>query len=145
MSKRKCKICTAISYITIFAVLMFFTCIITESIVARVVFSLIHAYCLLLAGIDSYYWMQTIFNWTMDLEGIIRNNKLSKYHFLSLLRNITICLDMLLLLIAYETREDLYVMVLAIFFSIVVSGLIISFHAKASKYASEIFESISKK
>lgn len=139
MSKRKCKICTAISYIILFTVLIFVTCIITESIVVKIVFSLIYAYCLLLAGIDSYYWKQTISNWPIDdLEEIIRNNNLNNYHFFSFMRNITIGYDMLFILQVYEARDNLYMMVLIIFFSIVFSGLIIFVHAKASKYASEI-------
>lgn len=138
MSKRKCKISTAISYIILFTVLIFVTCIITESIVVKIVFSLIYAYCLLLAGIDTYYWKQTISNWPIDLEGIIRNINLNNYHFFSFMRNITICSDMLFILQVYEARDNLYLMVLMIFFSIVFSGLIIFFHAQASKYASEI-------
>lgn len=141
MSNRKCKIRTAVSYAILLVILTFLTCISTESIVVRTLFSLTHVYCLLLAGIDSYYWNQTISNLPADLEGIIKNIDLSQYHFFSSLRNITICFGMLFILQAYEARDNLYEMVSIIFFSIFVSGLIIYFHIKASKYANNIFES----
>ena len=140
MSSRKRKIRTAISYVILFTALMFFTCIVTESIMLRTIFAIIYAYCLFLAGVDSYYWNQMISYLPKDSEELIKSVKFIKYHFYASMRNIMICFDLIYFLLIYQARDNLYTMFLTILITIMICALTINFSAKASTYASNIYE-----
>ena len=144
MSSRKRKIRTAIFYVILFAALMFFTYIFTESIMVRTIFAVIYAYCLFFAGVDSYYWNQMVSCLPKDSERLISSMKLVNYHFYASTRNKMICFDLIYFLIIYQARNNLYTIFLTILITIMMCILTINFSAKASTYASEIYEDIDK-
>lgn len=140
MSNRKNKIRTVIFFIGIFLLLIFATCVVTKSIIVRVIFALIYAYCLFFAGVDDYYWNQMISCLPKDPEELISSINLVKYHFYASERNVMICFDLIYFLLIYQARNDLYTMFLTILITIMMCTLTINFSVKASTYASNIYE-----
>ena len=132
MEKRFFKVMSIAIVLMAYMMCVVITWFVDINTIVNIVLIIAYGIILLFAGIDFYHMIEST---DTKVEDMIRESKIISYHTNSGLRNLTICLCVLCILLAYEAF--LYSMIIWVIISILLAFLLLIFaihsHLKAMK------------
>ena len=132
MEKRFWEIMFILLMLMAFGMCLIATWFVSINTIVKILLTIAYSFILLFAGIDFYHMIEST---DTKAEDMIRESKIILYHTNSGLRNLTICLCVLCILLAYEAF--LYSMIIWVIIFILLAFLLLIFaihsHLKAMK------------
>lgn len=132
MEKRFWEIMYILLMLMAFGMCLIATWFVSINTIVKILLTIAYSFILLFAGIDFYHMIEST---DTKAEDMIKEDKIISYHSNSALRNLTICLCVLCILLAYEAflLSSMIWVVIFILLSILLLACAIYAHVKAMK------------
>lgn len=132
MEKRFWEIMYILLMLMAFGMCLIATWFVSINTIVKILLTIAYCFVLLFAGIDFYHMIESM---DTKAEDMIKEDKIISYHSNSGLRNLTICLCVLCILLAYEAflLSSMIWVVIFILLSILLLACAIYAHVKAMK------------
>ena len=132
MEKRFWEIMYILLMLMAFGMCLIATWFVSINTIVKILLTIAYCFVLLFAGIDFYHMIEST---DTKAEDMIKESKIISYHANSGLRNLTICLCVLCILLVYEAflLSSMIWVVIFILLSILLFAVAIYAHVKAMK------------